>query len=123
MSSAPLGSNAYEEAAALVRAYVITGGRTRPPVEFAFESLVRATERAALVRSELVFEYADIVDLSTQPVSIAEVAAQVAIPLGVAQVLVGDMASEGLLELTVPPSHPGDDIGLIKRLIDGVRAL
>ena len=45
------------------------------------------------------------------------------VPVGVALVLVGDLAREGLLDLSTPTIAPRDDVALIRRLIDGVCAL
>jgi Protein of unknown function (DUF742) len=107
-----------------VRAYVITGGRTRVnEAPLAFEALVCATDRGTQQRSLLMFERKRIVELAASPVSVAELAAHLPVPIGVAQVLAADLAADGLLDVSSSPSSPATDVALIKRLIDGVRAL
>lgn len=106
-----------------VRPYFLTGGRTRSEHELAFETIVRSTSLAERRLTSLAFERAKIVHLCMSPHSVAEVSAKLRIPLGVAQVLAGDMVGDGLLTMSQSVGSPADDVSLIKRLIDGVRAL
>lgn len=106
-----------------VRPYFLTGGRTRSEHELAFETIVRSTALAERRLTSLAFERAKIVHLCMSPHSVAEVSAKLRIPLGVAQVLAGDMVGDGLLTMSQSVGSPADDVSLIKRLIDGVRAL
>jgi hypothetical protein len=104
----------------LVRPFVITGGRTRhATVHLRVESLVVATD--ARPAGALQFEHAAILDVCQQPISVAEVAARIGVPLGVAQILVGDLADAGLVRV-----HEATSIAtpaLLLRMIDAVRAL
>jgi hypothetical protein len=104
----------------LVRPFVITGGRTRhATVHLRVEALVVAT--AESVGRSLQFEHARIVEACASPVSVAEVAARVGVPLGVAQILVGDLAEAGLVQV-----HEARQVAtpaLLLRMIDAVRAL
>jgi hypothetical protein len=54
--------------------------------------------------------------------SIAEVSAQLHLPLGVIRVLVDDMADEHLV-IVYRPAHAGDrpDRALLERVLDGLR--
>ena len=105
----------------LVRPYLMTGGRTRPVDEtLALEAMVRVQSGADV--TSLRFEAADIVRLCQTPVSIAEVSAKLAIPLGVARVLVGDLVASGHLTLR-SPEEVSTDPHVLERLIDRVRAL
>lgn len=105
----------------LVRPYLMTGGRTRPTDEsLAIESMVRVQPGADA--GALRFEAADIVRLCETPVSIAEVAARLTIPLGVARVLVGDLVASGHLTLR-SPEEVSTDTNVLERLIERVRAL
>jgi hypothetical protein len=106
-----------------VRPYFLTGGRTRSQHELAFETIVRATDLAERRLSSLAFERAKIVHLCSVPHSVAEVSAKLHIPLGVAQVLAGDMVGDGLLTMSQSIGSPADDVSLLKRLINGVRVL
>jgi ribosomal protein S25 len=83
------------------------------------EALVVAT--AESVGRSLQFEHARIVEACASPVSVAEVAARVGVPLGVAQILVGDLAEAGLVQV-----HEARQVAtpaLLLRMIDAVRAL
>ncbi len=105
---------------ALVRPFVITGGRTRhATVHLRVESLVVAT--GLQPPSWLQFEHAAILDVCRQPISVAEVAARIDVPLGVAQILVGDLADVGLVR--VHEATPTAEPALLLRMIDAVRAL
>lgn len=107
----------------LVRSYTVTGGRTRSTgADLAIESLVVATPRVRREPHLVQFERQDIAVLADAPLSVAEVAAHVGIPLGVARVLVGDMTAEGLLEIYTAPEII-TEVSVIERLIAGVKAL
>jgi hypothetical protein len=71
--------------------------------------------------SGLQFEHAAILDACRQPISVAEVAARIGVPLGVAQILVGDLADAGLVR--VHEATPNATPALLLRMIDAVRAL
>lgn len=73
-------------------------------------------------RSRLVLERRRIAELSETPVSVAEISAHLEVPLGVARVLVGDMADEGLVQVSQPRSGR-PDIVLLERVLNGIRAL
>ena len=104
----------------LVRPFVITGGRTRhATVHMRVEALVVST--GSVPARDLQFEHAAIVEVCASPVSVAEVAARVGVPLGVAQILVGDLAEAGLVQV-----HEARQVAtpaLLLRMIDAVRAL
>jgi hypothetical protein len=69
---------------------------------------------------------AEIFKLGSSTPSVAEVAAKLAIPLGVARVLIGDLVTQGYLEVnaTLGDSTSTDDRReLIRRTLRGLRAL
>ena len=104
----------------LVRPFIITGGRTQHHrVTLRVEALVVVTDVEP--RGSLQFEHAQIVDLCQAPISVAEVAARLNVPLGVAQILVGDLADAGIVK--VHESTPIATPTLLLRMIDAVRAL
>jgi hypothetical protein len=108
-----------------VRPYVRTGGRTRSNRELALETLVsvsRGRPRSARPPNR---EYRRVVDLCDVPRSIAEVAALTSVPVGVARVLVGDLAAQGLLTVhqTRGPSGVATDMALMQRVLAGLRKL
>jgi hypothetical protein len=106
----------------LVRPYAITGGRARARnAHLAMEALVVCSAEGA-VRSRLVLERRRIAEMSQTPVSVAEISALLEVPLGVARVLVGDMADEGLVRVSSPRTGR-PDIVLLERVLNGIRAL
>jgi hypothetical protein len=118
-ASEPANESAQADEA-LVRPFVITGGRTRhATVHLRVESLVVRTGLEP--RGGLQFEHAAILEVCRQPISVAEVAARIGVPLGVAQILVGDLADAGLVR--VHEATPNATPALLLRMIDAVRAL
>ena len=121
-----------EPTGALVRPYAVTGGRTRPRVEIAIEALVETTQRgrSAGGREGVTGggrEQNYIVTLCDGRLqSLAEISARMQLPLGVARVLVADMAAEGLVAVYEPTSLDGNDaVGteLLERVLSGLRKL
>ncbi len=98
---------------------MLTGGRTRPAQEgLRVEALIQARPDAP--RSGLRFEARQIVELCQKPVSVAELAAALHVPLGVARVLVSDLMADGLVTLV---QREELSVQLIERIRDRVRAL
>jgi hypothetical protein len=116
----------YEEPGRVARPYTITRGRTRPArdEEIEFETLVWTTSTAASWPSTLNAHWRAVADLCQEVVSLAEVAAHLGVPIGVARVLIGDMAEAGLVHLQ-RPRHAGDhpEIALLERVLYGLRQL
>jgi len=107
-----------------LRPYAITGGRTRALAELPIESMVRTSELGHAERARLALERRTIIELCVTPHSVAEVSALVRLHLGVARVLIGDLAAEGLLAVH-RPDHRGDrpDLRLLERVLHGLQAL
>lgn len=111
----------------LLRSYALTGGRTkssRPSSELGLETLVSVTILGESAPS-LSLERRSIVQLCQQPIAVAEVAAHLDVPLGVAKVLLGDMAEEGLVTIHQPamPNNEAPDVALLQRVLAGLRTL
>lgn len=108
-----------------IRPYLMTGGRTRaggPPV--AMETIVvlsNLARRGPVARQ--AFERARILHECHVPRSVAEVAARLHLPLGVAGVLIADLLADGLLDASAVRWEQAHDIELLERLIAGVSAL
>ncbi|MFI1161982.1 DUF742 domain-containing protein [Streptomyces sioyaensis] len=112
-------------AASIVRAYTWTGGRTRSNHHFEIETLVTATELGYRSTAIAQTEYRAVIGLCGQPVSVAEVAALLSLPLGVAKVLLGDMAERGLIAVhqTATTNGTTPDCALMERVLSGLRRL
>lgn len=120
-----------EPTGALVRPYAVTRGRTRPRLDIALEALVETTVRGRSVAAGSggqggEHQYiAALCDGRLQ--SLAEVAARMQLPLGVARVLIADMAADGLIAVYEPTSleDTNDAVGteLLERVLSGLRRL
>jgi hypothetical protein len=103
----------------VIRPFLLTGGRTRPAREgLAIETLIQA--RPGAISSSLRFEARQIVELSRQATSMAELAAALKVPLGVARVLVSDLVDDGSVSVV---QREELSVQLIERIRDRVRAL
>ena len=110
----------------LVRPYAMTGGRTRSSgAEIPLEALVIMTDEGRQRAMGLAWEQRAIAELCASPMSVAEVSAHLKVPLGVARVLVGDMAAEGLVEMSGASGseQAPNDLNLLERVLNGLRAL
>jgi hypothetical protein len=119
-----------EPTGALVRPYAVTRGRTRPRLEIALEALVETTVRgrSAGAGGGQGREHQYIAALCDGRLqSLAEIAARMQLPLGVARVIIADMAADGLLAIYEPTSleDSNDAVGteLLERVLSGLRRL
>lgn len=125
----PTGCRAREpdDLGGRVRPYTITGGRTRTAgIDLPVEALLQRTERGERALPAARMERRRILELTVEPLSVAEVTARVGVHLGVARVLLGDLAAEELVVVHRPPSTEGTnqlDLALLERVLDGLRAL
>jgi hypothetical protein len=120
-----------EPTGALVRPYAVTRGRTRPKLEIAIEALVETTVRGRAANSRpgggsgQEQQYiSTLCDGRLQ--SLAEIAARMQLPLGVARVIVADMAADGLVAVYEPTSlDENEAVGteLLERVLSGLRRL
>jgi hypothetical protein len=92
----------------VVPVYAVTGGRTRAVgQELPLEAVVTATGLSLASGAALQRESRAIVKLCARPRSLAEVGAALRVPVGVARVLVGDLANSGYLEVHLPRTAGG----------------
>lgn len=117
-----------DTSSSLVRPYAVTRGRTRPRLEIELESLVETTVRgrasAAQQSGREQERIASLCDGRLQ--SLAEVAARIGLPLGVARVVIADMAADGMVSIHEPALLNNDDaVGtdLLERVLSGLRRL
>jgi hypothetical protein len=118
-------AEAGQEAPAIVRAYAWTRGRTTTQFKLEIETLLTVGDRYRSTDEWMQAEYHSIAALCRQPRSVAEVAALLSIPLGVAKVLLGDMAAQGLLVVheVAGTDGQGPDLVLMERILSGLRRL
>jgi hypothetical protein len=111
----------------LVRPYAMTGGRTRPRYQLAIEALVHTTAESAQLQGQLP-EHQRICRLCYEIKSVAEISALLSIPLGVARILVADLAEAGLVAIHQPGGGDSGadgqpDVTLLERVLSGLRKL
>ncbi|MEU9796740.1 DUF742 domain-containing protein [Streptomyces sparsogenes] len=110
----------------LVRPYAMTGGRTRPRYQLAIEALVATTADPAQLQGQLP-EHQRICQLCREIKSVAEISALLTIPLGVARILVADLAEAGLVAIHQPGGDESaggqPDVTLLERVLSGLRKL
>jgi hypothetical protein len=115
-----------DEAGPLVRLYAMTAGRARPTREdFDLAAIIhphQPDEEAAPPPSP---EHAAINALcQAGPHSVADIAADSDLPVGVLRVLLDDLLDAGHIRVSRPVAPAQlPDAGLLKEVIDGLRAL
>ena len=115
------------DGAALVRPYTRTGGRTKPGRDLDLEALVLPTAngREAFESPLLSPEHNTVIEICQQSVSVAEIAAQLRVPIGVARVIIADMVDLGLVEVLKTAAADGDerDPAFLRRVLSGLQRL
>lgn len=110
----------------IVRPFILTGGRTRPVNERLLRVETLVTTSPGALSAPLGFERRHIVVICQRPLSVAEIASSLKVPIGVARVLIGDLVAEGFVIV-----HDDDPLRvqglpsreILERIRDGVRAL
>ncbi|MET8639250.1 DUF742 domain-containing protein [Streptomyces sp. NPDC004096] len=131
MSGDDQGSSRWfdDEAGPVVRPYAMTRGRTSHAAQHRLDLIAVVVTEPHVDDPEadpsLSPEHVDIVEFCRDtPQSVAEIAAELDLPVGVVRVLVGDLADEGLVHVTrpVPPAELVDE-SILRDVISGLRAL
>ena len=119
-----LGDPTVRGARSLVRPYAVTGGRTRPRTQLEIEAMVAAAHYEARDLSVLSPECQAILGFCRDWRSVAEISAVLRMPLGVARILIADMAVEGLVRIHQLDHAQGrPDVNLLERVLSGLRKL
>lgn len=109
---------------ALVRPYAVTGGRTKPRYQLQIEAMVAASHYEARDLSVMSPECQAILGFCRDWRSVAEISAVLRMPLGVARVLIADMAVQGLVRVhQMDHAHGRPDLNLLERVLSGLRKL
>lgn len=108
----------------------MTGGRTGrdlPPI--ALEAIVNATPMGYRMKDQFRWEASRIIDLTRRGTALVELAARLDVPIGVARVVVADLAQRGAVTITEPRDvedmgDTGDEYAaLLKKVLDGIKSL
>jgi hypothetical protein len=120
----------FAEETAIVRPYALTGGRTKSNYALELETLVSTKDSAAdgqpPVATTEQIESLSIMEECRTPRSVAEIAAILRVPLGVARVLISDAADAGLVKVhkTISGSDGAEaHLVLMERVLSGLRRL
>lgn len=112
-----------DDAGRLVRPYTVSNGRTRPTSQFDLLTLVMATGDRP--KSYLGPDHSHVLKLCGGPVSVAEIAAQIAQPAVVTKVLLSDLVDCGAITSRAPGPVPlgndPTDRHLLEAVLDGLR--
>ncbi|MFE2052725.1 DUF742 domain-containing protein [Streptomyces sp. NPDC059459] len=131
MSADGQGTNHWfdDEAGPVVRPYAMTRGRTSSAAQHRLDliAVVVAEPHADDPEADVTLapEHVDIVGLCRDaPQSVAELAAELDLPVGVVRVLVGDLVDVDLVHVNrpVPPAELPDE-NILRDVISGLRAL
>lgn len=110
----------------LVRPYTLTAGRTDAGVPLPLEAPIGVVTPSRPPRWPGNDVRGQILSLCTERPSVAEIAAHLSLPLGVARVLVGDLVVQGYVQVhtTLGGAATADERReLIGRTLRGLRAL
>lgn len=107
----------------MVRPYAMTRGRTQP-IRGQFDLISLVVSRGpAPERSDLTPEQSEILVSCRRPLSVAEIAAALDLPVGTVRVLLGDLLDAGLIETHEPAVLDAPSEDLLEAVLAGLRAL
>jgi hypothetical protein len=112
------------DAGPVVRPYALTGGRTRPRGEVIdLLATVLSTRAGTYSDLQLEPEYQAVVRQCRRPKSVADLASDLNLPLGVVRILLSDMRENGLITIRQPARTRVADPQLLKDVADALRRL
>src|SRR5262245_46296310 len=90
------------DAGPVSRPYAVTGGRTRPRVELRFDLIdVVAWTGAHVDVHSVSYEGRRILEMCRAPITVADLASALRLPLAVVRVLLGDLVHDRLIDVRV----------------------
>ena len=112
------------EAGPVVRPYALTGGRTRHVGEsFDLVATVTAT-RTVTDLAALAPEHVSVLRLARAPTTVADIASDVDLPLGVVRIILADLRELGLVAIGTPVMMTERiDKHTLREVLNGLRGL
>ena len=112
----------------VVRPYAVTGGRTEPAEGEVLDliTIIVDAGRGSVDADPIEFspEHRRIVTLCRRPATVADVASDTALPLGVVRVLLADLIQSGRIKvLPQRPAGQQPSTDLLREVLHGLRAL
>ena len=113
-----------QDAGPVVRPYALIGGRTRPSGEtFDLVSMITAVRGSSPDLDGLEPEHLTLLRLCRLPTSVADLAADLDLPLGVVRILLSDVRERRLIAVHHPVPTRLTDPQLLREVADGLRRL
>jgi len=113
------------EAGPVVRPYALTRGRTRHSGEsFDLVATVISTDARLSDPSALGPEHLNVLQLARAPTTVADIASDVDLPLGVVRILLADLRELGLVAIRMPVTMAERvDKQTLREVLNGLRGL
>jgi hypothetical protein len=113
------------EAGPVVRPYALTQGRTRHAGEsFDLVATVVATQAAVADLGSLAPEHISVLLLARAPTTVADIASDVDLPLGVVRIILADLREVGLVAIRTPVVMAERiDKHTLREVLNGLRGL
>jgi len=113
------------EAGPVVRPYALTRGRTRHTGEaFDLVATVVSTDLRVTDPSSLGPEHVSVLQLAHRPTTVADIASDVDLPLGVVRILLADLRELGLVVIRTPVTMAERvDKHTLMEVLNGLRGL
>jgi hypothetical protein len=106
-----------------VRQFALTQGRVRSiGADLPLDTLVQATS-SGRAQGSVLGEEALILEMCRTPISVAEIGAHLHVHLGIARVLVSDLAAQGFVAVSDTGNESGPDVSTLERLLDDLQTL
>jgi Protein of unknown function (DUF742) len=108
-----------------VRPYALTQGRTRHAGEsFDLVATVMATHAAITDPGSLAPEHMSVLQLARAPTTVADIASDVDLPLGVVRIILADLRELGLVAICTPVVMAERiDKHTLREVLNGLRGL
>jgi hypothetical protein len=113
------------EAGPVVRPYALTQGRTRPTgASFDLIATVIATRARIADPASLAPEHVNVLALARAPTTVADIASDIDLPLGVVRIILADLRELGLIAISTPVAAAERiDKHTLREVLNGLRAL
>jgi hypothetical protein len=116
----------FDDAAGpVVRPYAVTRGRTRSPGQpIDLVAVVTGVAPSMTDRMRLEPEHLRLLAGCQRPITVADLASDTSLPLGVVRVLLGDLIDRGLARVNLPaPSEYARDEAVLRMVLDELHSL
>jgi hypothetical protein len=116
----------FDDAAGpFVRPYAVTRGRTRSPGRpLDLLAVIAGTAPSMADRMRLEPEHLRLLARCRRPITVADLASDLDLPLGVVRVLLGDLINRGLVRASAPtPTEFARDEAVLRMVLDELNSL